>query len=153
MRVLRWLLTVPGAFLGGVLVLFPLHWLITLNCRSESVDLGAAGANSIERLLTPLAFSMGFIWIGTIIAPTHKKQAALCLTALMLAFSIGFRFWAVSQLPDLVAWEPLPLVSNLVGIVSGAICAFKYVEEETPKPPGPTPIWNRRDEEPDQPAP
>src|SRR5438477_1400839 len=78
-RWLRWLAVLPGAAIVGLLITFPLHWILfqTLGNVAE-----------LERIVSPLAIGVCFIWVGSRIAPAHKFETAAILFGLWL-FSLG----------------------------------------------------------------
>src|SRR6266852_5878703 len=76
---LRWLAVLPGAVIAGLLVTFPLHWILfqTLGNVAE-----------LQRIVAPLAIGVCFIWAGSRIAPTHTFETAAVLFGVCL-FSLG----------------------------------------------------------------
>jgi hypothetical protein len=104
---LRWIAAVPAALLGSILILFPLHWILYIPLRLF-VDLYPEFP---ERLLAPLVTSASFIWIGTKVAPSHKRITTyvlsgvllICLTsALVFVLTVGRvgdRVFEIGRLP------------------------------------------------------
>lgn len=99
---LRWIAVLPAAILGGFLASFPLHWLIMWTCQNNPDSAAMVGEvsmlyyyrDSIERFLTPLATSMGFIYVGTITAPIYHLKVAITLAGIYLT-SIGILCYLV----------------------------------------------------------
>lgn len=126
---------VPGAFVGGFLLLFPLHWILMSSCRSETVHLDQGTIDSIERFLTPFVFSLGFVWLGSRVAPNSRAVIGFYLSILVFLLSIGGRVWAHFRLPEWQPWLLWPLVSNLAGIVAGFFAAVSAAEDDPKEAP------------------
>jgi len=104
---LRWIAAVPAAFLGSILILFPLHWILYIPLRLFVYPY----PEFPERLLAPLVTSASFIWIGTKVAPSHKRITTyvlsgvlfICLTsALVFVLTVGRvgdRVFEIGRLP------------------------------------------------------
>src|SRR5262245_45492907 len=88
---LRWVAVLPGALLGGLLLTFPLHWILknTLNFIDPYPELP-------ERILSPLVIALGFVWLGAKIAPARKIETAVVLFGLwtvLLGSALAFFFF------------------------------------------------------------
>jgi hypothetical protein len=76
---LRWVAVLPVAILGGVALIFPLHWVLYLSLR----HLIEPYPELPERILTPVVVAAGFIWLGAKVAPSHKLMTAWVLGGLL----------------------------------------------------------------------
>src|SRR5687767_6432981 len=83
-HLLRWLCVVPGALAGGLLLTFPLHWIL-YSTLSNFIEPYPALP---ERILSPFAVGAGFVWLGARIAPTRKIETAVVLVSLWM-FVLG----------------------------------------------------------------
>src|SRR3990167_2393359 len=86
-NLLRWIAVFPGSLLAGALSLFPLHWLLYLNFEINPlrpIELPPEYISSIEYLLSPLIFTLAYIYVGGEIAPKYKFKTAIILTALFI---------------------------------------------------------------------
>ncbi|HEU0173446.1 MAG TPA: hypothetical protein VFV58_04230 [Blastocatellia bacterium] len=85
---LRWLAVLPGAVLASVIALIPLHFILyrTLSNFVEPYP------ELPERLLTPFAVCLGFVWSGARIAPGYKFETATVLFGLIMIPLGGFVF-------------------------------------------------------------
>ncbi len=86
----RWIAVLPGAIVAGLLVTFPLHWLLYLAFAHDGTLLGfielPPGANiSIEHVLSPFVIALTFIFAGNRIAPKYKFKTAITLFGIYLA--------------------------------------------------------------------
>ena len=86
MNFLRWLLVIPGGFLAGVAVLFPLHWFIEWKFRPGNdhamLTMEAAGRADLERVIGPGLSIFIIIYVGALIAPKARLKTAWFLAVL-----------------------------------------------------------------------
>ena len=139
---LRWLAVLPVAILGGILACFPLHFILILVCSNtpESMITNKDGVSilylhrdDIERFLTPLASSIGFVVSGARISPKkHFETASILLGIYFL--SVGFVFYGIANNLFSVAVKP-NYWSMSVGVAGGLlalwIVRFKSLEWTT----------------------
>jgi drug/metabolite transporter (DMT)-like permease len=90
---LRWLAVIPGAVVGGVLLTFPLHWIL-YNTLSNIID---PYPELPEQILTPLVIAAGVVWVGARIAPARKIATAVVLLGLWMVFLGGMAAVMVSR--------------------------------------------------------
>ncbi len=121
--ILRWFLVLPCALLGFILVLFPLHWVLQATTyEGGTVQISIETANRIERILTPLVASFGFVSGGTAAAPRRRLSVAIFLSLLLIVSAqIIIRvvpqlsaFW--SKYPDTVGRA---MIFQLAGVLAG----------------------------------
>ena len=123
MRVLRWLLVAPSAFLGypiGFFLGLGSIQLVTAICRPrEHLVSGVCSASwslYVEVSVLSFAASIGaVVWVvlTVLVAPSHRAYVA------WVAFAIGAAF--VTWL--LVPFAPRLVVPNAIALLSGAIAA------------------------------
>lgn len=89
---LRWIFILPGALIGGLLSTFLLHWILFLTL-SNFIE---PYPEFPERILTPFAISLAFIWVGSEIAPDHKFKTGLILFVTWLSLLFYIIFFALS---------------------------------------------------------
>ena len=94
MNLVRWLLVLPAAVVGGLLLSFPLHWFITMNFNSGStIELAQDAKNTLERALITAVVPFGFVYFGARTAPSHRIWVAIVLTVLLAALLAGARIF------------------------------------------------------------
>lgn len=91
-HLLRWVAVLPGALLAGLIAAFPLHWML-YSTLTNFVD---PYPELPERILTPLAFGLAFVWGGSRIAPKNRMKTALVLFGIWMVPLGGFVFLALS---------------------------------------------------------
>ena len=129
MNAVRWVLVLPAAILGGILLLFPLHWIIMASCSSpdSTVQLGNESKEGLERALTGLVAPFGFVYCGALTAPAFRRISAIALAVLLAVAAIGARVIGSEYLPE--PWHWLPLLMNVLGIGGGVLAIFLRDED------------------------
>jgi|ERR1035438_1965091 hypothetical protein len=100
-HILRWLAVVPGALLGAVIVMFPVHWVAMYIHHFGTPDpiitddqgrglLQSMPLESLERFGDALFVSGTLIGVGAFIAPRFHFATAIVLTLLL----VGLISWA-----------------------------------------------------------
>ncbi len=82
---LRWGAVLPGAILGGILLLLPLHWILYSTLRHFIEPYPELP----ERMLSPLVTAAGFVWLGTRIAPARQMATAWVLSGLWTVVAVA----------------------------------------------------------------
>lgn len=116
---LRWIAVLPGALTAGILMTFPLHWILYLAFARNGTFLGFIelpdGANiSIEYALYPFVIAITFILIGFEIAPKYKFKASVSLTIIWLVSFVGMFIFMAEQ--GLQLRGVLSLLGALLGL-------------------------------------
>jgi hypothetical protein len=91
-NIIRWILILPLSIIGGVVMLFPLHWIL-LNTLNHFVT---PYPELPERLLTPFVFSLTFVITGSKIAPNYKFFTSVFLFSIFMIL-IGVYIWFISN--------------------------------------------------------
>lgn len=127
MSVIRWILVLPAAILGAVLIAFPVHWIVfaTFVWGDEGiVQLSEEAAGNVERVLTAFAMPLALILCGARMAPSRRLSVAVILALLLVTLSAA-SFWYVLQRPDLTFTTPVRgafgIVASLIGIVTSIV--------------------------------
>src|SRR6266700_1245952 len=100
-QILRWLAVIPGALLGAIIVMFPVHWVAMYIHHFGTPDpiitdeqgkglLQSMPLESLERFGDALFVAGTFIGVGALIAPRFHFATAIVLTLLL----VGFLSWA-----------------------------------------------------------
>ena len=129
----RWVAVIPGALLCGILVLFPLHWLLYFTLvKGSMIEMPLEDMAPIEKFLSSILTSLIFVYAGAKIAP--KKQ--FLVSIILFVFSVLFRISAVY----FVSASNLKLDMSLYGLsrlvlslLAGGIGIFLIYIETTKK--------------------
>jgi hypothetical protein len=79
---MRWIAVLPGSFLAMLLSSFPLHLVLYQTLTGSGIV--EPYPEAPERILSPLAATLAFIWAGSRIAPSRKMETAIALFGLVL---------------------------------------------------------------------
>ena len=90
---LRWLAVLPASALAGFLATIPLHFILYQTLTGSGIV--EPYPELPERLLTPFAVCLGFIWSGSKIAPVYKFETAVALFGMAMIALGGFVFLAL----------------------------------------------------------
>ncbi len=118
---LRWFVVLPGALLGGILVGFPLHWILYFTLRNETIFIDPY-PELPERILFPFVMTIVFIWVGSRIAPEHKLKTSIVLFGILLFIIGGFVFLTLSG-SDWLGYQ-LYFQYSGIGTVMAVVGAF-----------------------------
>ena len=108
-QILRWLAVVPGALLGAVIVMFPVHWSAMYIHHFGSPDpiitddqgrglLQSMPLESLERFGDALFVAGTLVGVGAFIAPRFHFPTAIVLTLLL----VGCISWVFSNASSMV---------------------------------------------------
>lgn len=101
-EILRWIAVLPGGILAGLLILFPLHWVLYFTLvRGNTIQMPMEAMAPIERFLSPVLSSIFFVFAGAMIAPKKQLLVSYVLFSLSLLARIGILLVAVAQQLDL----------------------------------------------------
>lgn len=84
LKVVRWILVLPGGILAGIAATFILHFLLYLILSKFY----STYPEFPEKALTPFVVSLAFLLVGTAIAPNYKIATALTLLLIWVAFAV-----------------------------------------------------------------
>lgn len=123
-QTVRWLAVVPGALIGAVLVMFPVHWLAMFLHRFGTPDpiitdeqgrglLQSMPLESLERFGDALFVPGTLIGVGAFIAPRLHFATAIVLTLLWIGF-ISWAFVSVSSMSMHIDDSPFRMVITAI---------------------------------------
>lgn len=133
MPILRWFLVVPAAVVGGVLITFPMHWLVMINlggCSSEPIIeiRDRDTLKSIELFLQGFLCPFAFVYAGAYTAPSRKLAVSVVLAIVVVVSGALIANWlnsAASETGVTYRYGVIQFLSNLAG-ASGAILLVRY---------------------------
>lgn len=133
-EVLRWIAVLPGGILAGILILFPLHWVLYFTLvRGSVIQMPMDDMASIEHFLSPVLSSIFFVFAGALIAPKKQLFVSYVLFSFSLLVRIGMILVAVGQQLDLdlSTYGILRLlISSLAGALGILFVKLKTKTEE-----------------------
>jgi hypothetical protein len=131
---LRWLAVLPASVVAGFLATFPLHFVLYQTLTGSGFV--EPYPKLPERLLTPFAVCLGFVWSGMKIAPERKFETAIALFGITMVVLGGFVFltlfgerWMGSRL-YLQGYGLGPLLA-IAGAVTALYLARRESRQET----------------------
>ena len=107
---LRWLISIPVGLGFGMLMTFPLHWLILLNVKDHIGEgdyqfISGPGTRAMyEIILTPFVIGFFFVAVSSLLVPKANLIFAKIIGSLWLLFSIGSVIVAIA-FPNLFGVE------------------------------------------------
>lgn len=125
---LRWIAVIPAGFIGGLLLTFPLHWFLQIKRLLGSNTLFGifefSDFDSIEIFLTPFVIAVGFVYIGSLVAPYKKKMVSIVLASV---YAVGI--FLVLLLAEYTTFE----FRTLFGIIGAVMSVYivGYSENKT----------------------
>ena len=135
---LRWVLFAPAGLLAGLLVLFPIHWVVLLATSGGSDDgsglaLSELPPETLERGATALLVPMTIIFVASQVAPTHKTYVAgvlavgwaLLLGVVLTVAAQSGSYQGSADWAEFVAVVTLGVTGTLVGFFTA------YQEEQS----------------------
>jgi len=126
---LRWIAVIPAGYIGGFLLTFPFHWLLQIKMLLGSdtlfgiLELNPSDFDRFEIFLTPFIIAMGFVWIGSYVAPSKKKMTAIVLAAVHIAGIL-----LIFTLTEYASFELRTLFSIIGAVVSVYIVGHTEVQ-------------------------
>ena len=133
---LRWLAVVPGALVGAVLVMFPVHWLAMYIHRFGTSDpmftdeqgrglLQSMPLESLERFGDALLVAGTFIAVGAFIAPRFQFATGIVLT-LVLVGLISWAFISTGSMGMHIVDSPFRMLVTAIFWLVGVASALSY---------------------------
>ena len=127
-KAMRWIAVLPGAILAMVLSSFPLHLVLYQTLTGSGIV--EPYPEAPERILSPLAATLAFIWAGSRIAPSRKMETALSFFGLSLLGSGGALALAVVGFRDgntgfYLRLGGLPIAAGIAGAFTGLYIAYR----------------------------
>ena len=119
---LRWFGVLPISILGGLIVTFPLHWILYQTLSGGENPFISPYPELPEKILQPFFTGLVFVWISFHIAPQFKFKTALIHAAIWIfvaggGFFLSF-FSSNSETKTISIIDFIPLVSGIFGIIA-----------------------------------
>jgi hypothetical protein len=135
-QILRWLAVVPGALLGAIIVMFPVHWVAMYLHHFGTPDpmitdeqgrglLQSMPLESLERFGDALFIAGTFIAVGAFIAPRFHFATAIVLTVLLVGL-MSWAFFSLNSMGMHLDDTPFRMVINAILWLVSVASALSY---------------------------
>lgn len=115
---IRWILFIPGAFLGSYVV----HVIVIFVNRTSMINPDSFFGMLFILPAASLAMGASFVYLGTYIAPEKKKTVALVLGGMLLIIT-GFLLFPAIMMVDV--WSIVGAVAMNIGSVGVVLSVFR----------------------------
>ncbi|MBK9760311.1 MAG: hypothetical protein IPO90_10175 [Flavobacteriales bacterium] len=121
---LSWIGVLPIALVAGVLVDFPMHWILYRTLSGGDSPFITPYPELPERIFAPFFRALVIVWVGSFVAPEHKFKTAVVLAALWIfgaggAFVLGSLGVHTDHAQLNLTAGGLPVIAGVVGAVVG----------------------------------
>jgi len=132
MKIIRWILVLPGALVATFLVAFPIHWVVMVNLGGWGEDpmveiRDESTLRAIELFLQGLFGPFAFVCAAAFIAPSRRLIVSIAAGLIVVLGAAGLAVW-INSLNDTaisVRYGVVNFLSNVAGAV-GAILLVKH---------------------------
>lgn len=121
---LLWFAVIPFSILAGLIVNFPLHWILFRTLSGGDSPFITPYPELPERILEPFFRALIIVWISSQIAPEHKFKTAMIFATIWIfvagaSFAIGYFGVNVGNTRLSLTTGGLPVVMGVIGAVAG----------------------------------
>jgi len=127
MKVLKWIAVLPASLLAFVLSNLIYRFLHKITAF-EYIDVHSWSNLVFVDIISSAISSAAFVYAGTFIAPTYKKETALILTVLISMMSGASLF-----IVNVITAKYFSNIGIISGIVGAIICYFEILRKEKKK--------------------
>lgn len=134
-EILRWIAVFPAGVLAGVLVLFPLHWVLySTLVKGSMIQMPLENMASVEEFLAPTFSSIAFVYAGALTAPRNRVLASYVLFAFSLFARLVMLLVAMQMKLD-VDLSLSGVLKFLIASLAGAAGVFMVIVRESSHSP------------------
>jgi hypothetical protein len=131
---LSWIGVLPISIIAGVLVTFPVHWVLYWTLSGGGSPFITPYPEVPEKLLQPFFTALVFVWVASLIAPQHKFKTAVIIAALWIfgagvTFVIAYLGYHSNDYQLYITAGGLPIIMGIVGAVVGLYLVKKKLSE------------------------
>ncbi len=129
---LKWVAVIPTALLSGIIVTFPLHWILYRTLSGGSDPIITPYPELPERLIQPFVSAFVIVYIAAKIAPDRKLKTALVIMNIWVLVAIsllilGYFGYSFSNIKLFLQLGGLPVFMGIVGSVLGVLTVRKEI--------------------------
>ncbi len=140
MKIMRWVLVLPGALVAAMVVAFPIHWVVMFTLGGAGHDplieiRDESTLRTIELLLQSLLGPLAFVYAGAFIAPARQLMISIALGLTVVIGAAGLAAYQ-NSLGDpamSVHYDLFTFLANLAGVV-GAILLVRHRAKSPAQP-------------------
>lgn len=135
---LSWIGVLPISLIAGVLVTFPVHWILYRTLSGGDSPFITPYPELPEKILQPFFTALVIVWVASQIAPQHQFKTAVIIATLWIfgaggAFILGYLGYHSDNVQLNLTAGGLPIIMGVVGAVVGLYLVKKKLSEEQTK--------------------
>lgn len=135
---LSWIGVFPISLISGVLVTFPVHWVLYRTLSGGESPFITPYPELPEKILQPFVTALVIVWVASQIAPQHKFKTSVIMATLWIfgaggAFVLGYLGYHFDNVQLNLTAGGLPIIMGVVGAVAGLYLVKKKLSEEHTK--------------------
>lgn len=120
----RWIGVLPISIVAGILVTFPLHWILYQTLSGGESPFITPYPELPERVLSPFFVSIIVVWVGSKVAPTNKFMTAITLSVIWIIFTgvifaMAYFGVQVGKVQYSLVAAPFPIIMGVLGSIIG----------------------------------
>ena len=121
---LLWIAVIPFSILAGLIVDFPLHWILFRTLSSGNSPFITPYPELPEKILGPFFRAFIIVWISSQIVPEHKFKTAMLFATIWIfvagaSFAIGYYGVKIDNTRLSLTTGGLPVLTGVIGAVVG----------------------------------
>jgi hypothetical protein len=128
---MRWLFLLPISILSGILVAFPVHWVLYVSLSAGENPIITPYPEYPEQILQPLFSSYTMITVVHNIAPKYKYRASLVFASVLIFLLVAFYILSFKEisLGGFKFYQKLAGIPNLAAI-AGVVIGFYRIRHK-----------------------
>ena len=135
---LSWIGVLPISLIAGVLVDFPVHWVLYRTLSGGDSPFITPYPELPERILAPFFRALVIVCVSALITHEHKFKTAVILATLWIfgagaSFVLGYLGFHRDSIQLNLTAGGLPVIMGVVGAVTGLYIVKKYIRKQLSK--------------------
>lgn len=124
---IRWIGILPLSIFGGIIVTFPIHWILFQTLSGGEDPFITPYPEWPEKLIQPFITAFVFIWISFQMAPQFQFKVAFLFAIIWVFIAGGGFFLSISNDHSISIVNILPIISGVLG----SIIALIFIRKNT----------------------
>jgi hypothetical protein len=135
---LSWIGVLPISLISGLLVTFPVHWVLFQTLSGGESPFVTPYPKLPEEILQPFFTALVIVWTASQTAPQYKFKTAIIIAILWIivasgAFVLGYLGYHYERVQFNLKLGGLPIIMGVVGAFVGLFLVKKKLVEEKTK--------------------